>query len=783
MRDDALPLARLPYWAQFGRWRNVLGSPAAPYTGSPGRCPFLRAFRRDTGPVCDGAGQVDLVVASYNALSLAGDADQPSDCLADRGGLHHCIGRVTMLNELRLACVGFKARTPAGVSRIGPFWRLSSGTDDRPFYGNELWVHTKKPFCKLGTGTDVLFLQPDQFVSLHHEPTILLAKLCNAAVHWFIAVLHAPHRAHPFQHRLEWWQKLERLCSRYDGSEDWIVLGDCNCRIGSDTSQHVGDWQADLQDDSGEMFHDFLRKLNVFAPCTFGPHMHGPGGTLVQKRNGAVARSDYVGVSLRLQHAQIACWVDAGITAGHGSPDHFAMLLHLSFSGTCGSLRTTARAKRIDAAAIRDPANAPRISEIIRASPLHSWLCSSHEQAASITEHLYQELATAFPLNARRLRRSCFSANSDALHHDLSRARHRLRSRKVALHNTFLRCAFLVWSRRREDVTFEQCCTGRWLKMLRRNIACDTFCISCLSRQLRTSCRADKRNYVAKLALELEDASASNLYSAFHQLVKPRKWRRKGMDPLPRLRLANGDLCTGPQEIRDRWLEHFAGLECGTVVTADELVEQSIAQQSRHAVAQQVSASDIPSLQDLAMAFKSVQGRRAPGPDLLPPELCRLFSFEMATVWWPVALKLFCMHVEPAGLKGGMQCIIPKPTGDKSLCSSSRAILLQPAVSKAFHRATRRMLSRRFESTALDFQIGGRRNYSALFGCLCSRAFLRHGRKYGISCAVTFVDLVAAYYAVVRELLFGPGSSTSSVEYCFLPFLGCRGPAVSGQAH
>ena len=780
MRDDALPLACLPHY--FWSLRNPGAGPSLqdgvmswdpqppPIQGLPAGVidPFLRAFSRgDTGPVCDGAGYVDLVMASYNALSLVGDADQPSDCLPDSGGLHHCTGRVTLLckslERAEISLCGIQeARTPAGVSRIGPFWRLSSGTDDRHIYGNELWVHTKKPFCKLGT--DVLFLQPEQFISLHHEPTILLVKLCNAAVHWFIAVLHAPHRAHPFQHRLEWWQKLERLCSRYGGIEDWIVLGDCNCRIGSDTSPYAGDWQADLQDDSGEMFHDLLRKLHVFVPCTFGSHMHGPGGTLVQKRNGAVVRSDYVGISLRLQHAQIACWVDAGITAGHGSPDHFATLLHLSFSGTCGSFRTTSRVTRIDAAAIRDPVNAPRISEIIRASPLYSWLCSSHEQAASITEHLYRELVTAFPLNARRLRRSCFSASSDALHHELSRARHRLRSRKVALHNTFLRCAFLVWSRRREDVTFGKCCTGRWLKMLRHNIAYDTFGISCLSRQLRASCRADKRNYVAKLALELKDASANNLYSAFHQLVKPRKWRRKGMDPLPRLRLANGDFCTGPQQIRDRWLEHFAGLECGTVVTADELVEQSIAQQSRHAVARQVNASDIPSLQDLAMAFKSVQGRRAPGPDLLPPEICRLFSFEMATVWWPVALKLFCMHVEPAGLKGGMQCIIPKPTGDKSLCSSSRAILLQPAVSKAFHRATRRMLSRRFESTALDFQIGGRRNYSALFGCLCSRAFLRHGRKYGVSCAVTFVDLVAAYYAVVRELLFGAGASTSSVE-------------------
>ena len=779
LREEALPLAWLPHylWSLYNpgagpsfedgvmSWDPqppaLLGSPAAVMA------PFLRAFDHGSaGLSSDATGHIDLVMASFNALSLIGGDEQPPRHAIDDGGLHHSAGRVTMLcRSLERAditlCGIQEARTPAGVARVGPFWRLSSGTDDKHIYGNELWVHTQKPFCRCGS--DALALRPEHFISLYNEPTILLVKLCNAAVNWFIAVIHAPHRAHPLHCRSAWWNKLERLCGQYGRDEDWFVLGDCNCRVGSDTSQHIGEWHADLQDESGELFHAFLRRVNAFVPCTFGPHMHGPGGTLVQKRNGALARSDYVGIPLHLQHARVACWVDAGITAGHSSPDHFATLLHLSFSGTCGGFRTVARAQRIDAAAIRDPTNAARISAIIRASPLHPWHCSSHEQAASITDYLYKALAAEFPLHARRLRRSCFSSSSDALHRELSRARHRLRGRKVALHNTFMRCAFLVWMQSREALTFSQCCAGRWLRLLRQGIAQDTFCIASLSRRLRTSCRADKRDYVAKLALELEDAPASNLYSAFHQLVKPRKWRRPGMRPLPQLRLANGDFCTEPQEVRDRWLEHFSGLECGTVVTAAELVEQSVAQQSRHAVAKSVRASDIPSMRDLAAAFKSVQGRRAPGPDLLPPELCRLFSFEMATVWWPVALKLFCLSVEPAGLKGGMQCVIPKPTGDRTLCSSSRAILLQPAVSKAFHRATRRMLSLRFESDALDFQIGGRRNYSALFGCLCSRVFLRHGRKYGISCAVTYVDLVAAYYAVVRELLFGLDFSTSSV--------------------
>ena len=83
---------------------------------------------------------------------------------------------------------------------------------------------------------------------------------------------------------------------------------------------------------------------------------------------------------------------------------------------------------------------------------------------------------------------------------------------------------------------------------------------------------------------------------------------------------------------------------------------------------------------------------------------------------------------------------------------------------KAFHRSIRGMLVRHWSGSALPLQIGGRSGCSASFGSLCSRATLAYARDQGIFAALIFIDLSAAYYAVVRETLFGQGLSEKPIE-------------------
>ena len=507
-----------------------------------------------------------------------------------------------------------EARTPSGTAAAGPFWRCSSGCDSSGNFGNELWVNVEKSFAV--SGHQRVTFHVDHVLVLHSEPTVLLVRLTNAVVDWRIAVLHAPHRAHAYDKRMLWWHRVQKLCLSHGPGQDWFLLADSNARVGSCTSSHIGPHHADEEDESGSLFHDCLRCLEVSLPATFPEVTWGSGFTLVQKRNGSLARCDFVGVPGRLMRSQLQAWVEPSVSAGHGHLDHFACVVRIGFSCVCKVEGTRLRPKRIDAEALRNPANADSISSIIRSAPQLDWSVSAHEHAALITEHLYQGLIAAFPLAPKRMRRACFTEASGCVHKSLAAARGRLRRRKVALRNAYLRCVLLVWRSCGSHTSFEPLFTGSWLSCLRVHIAIDIHDIGRLARQLRKSCRSDKRSFIQSLVDDLQEADDPGVYAAFRRLVKPPKYKRKGMAPLPQLRWDDGSFCKTADDVKDRWLQHFSALECGSVVSAEELVQRCIESQASRGQRLLVSASELRSCGRFQKRSKSAgpwTGPFAPG--------------------------------------------------------------------------------------------------------------------------------------------------------------------------
>ena len=654
-----------------------------------------------------------------------------------------------------------EARTDQGVAKIDGYVRFASGSD-RGNYGVELWVHTAKPYA-LSSGQNV-YLQQSHCTVLHAEPTMLIARIGSGVLDWNVAVLHAPHRSHTVEHRRSWWKHAEKTCLSLGGSSQWCILMDGNARVGSITSECIGDYEPDEQDDSGELMHTFLQAVNSFAPSTFTAHMHGSSKTMMQKRNKEWVRSDYVALPATLVTAQVSAWTDHGVSAGHVVLGHVALLTRVSYFCRTSPARKCGRPVRIDPVAIRHPDNAQKIREIIWDTPVHDWTISVHQQAAEMVDHMYQQLSRTFPQEARRLRRGYFSDKSGVLHSSLCAARKRMWKRRWALNCTYLRCAFMVWRRLREDVNFMEICSGSWLHDLKINIALDGERIYQFGSLLRYSCKDDRRAYVDKIVGEVEHADMNDVYKHLHCLIKPRRFRRAGMDPLPQLKKLDGNLRQSAAEYMHRWREHFSALEGGHQVHVHELVQNCVAAQAARAEPLTMTYEDIPSIEDLVVAMRGVRSRKAAGPDLLPPDICRAFSFDLALVWWPVLMKSTCRGTEPIGFKGGSMQRLPKPTGDRLSCSSQRGVLLQPAISKALQKSMRKLAMMAYEEDALDFQIGGRKSFSALFGSLATRSLLRMAKREKQSCSIVYVDLAAAYYASVWELIFGWSDNVSLEE-------------------
>ena len=750
----------------FTRSRSVevptLHEQVLSWSRAPGVCelppdfamrPFLRAFPspegQDTQP--QALQCIRWTLASFNALSL-----QDGETIKAAGqGLHGATGRPSVLRasleEADVQIAGMQeCRTPKGTLRCGPFTRFSSGADEKSCFGVELWVHDHSP-CPATS-----------IVVLHASPTILVAsgRFEGQPVRFIVA--HGPHRAHASPVKQDWWKRLTHLCHSYDGHGTWFLMLDANCRVGSSTSNAIGDCQADPEDESGQLFHKLLLELDAWVPATFSHAMLGEGGTLRQKRSGEFDRSDYVAVPGIWRKSLCQAWVEPHISAGHVLVDHLAAMVMLEISSI--SRRSSARrAKRIDVAALADPENDAVVSQIIQTAPRPRWEIDASEHAALLVDHLYRGLSAAFPVQRKRMRTGYLSEQSEALHRVVASLRHSVRSRKAAHRLAFIRCAWLAWCSATES--FHAFFCGKWLLQLEVRLGLSCMLLRRYGIALRRSCRGDRNAMYAALAEEVATAPPAEVHHAVKRVLRPRKFRKANLDPLPTLYKADGSQCLSEVEVTDTWREHFRVLEGGSDTTPIDLLEECRSRQNAFEGIDCIDVADMPAWLDLEASFRHMSGRKAAGPDLLPPMLCRRFSPQLTTVFWPLLLKTLCRTSEAAGMKGGVLHHIGKPQPKAPhTCDAHRGILVQSAFSKAFHRSLRGLLVRHWSRVALPLQIGGRAGCSASFGSLCSRAILAYARAQGLSAGLVFIDLSAAYYAVIRETLFGKGMSERPVE-------------------
>ena len=486
----------------------------------------------------------------------------------------------------------------------------------------------------------------------------------------------------------------------------------------------------------------------------------GPGGTLVHRRSGSLARNDYLALPMLWRESPVSGHVAPQISAGHSIPDHFAV-----FAEACVRLQNTrgrTRSGRIDTKALLDPANQDRVHGILQQVPSVPWNVNANDHAAIVVDDLYRRLRAAFPLTARRMSRGYIAEDTALLHQRTAALRHALRWRYHALQMAYIRCAFLAWQ---GSAQFSSLFQGKWLHSLRCSIAASSLQLHALGKLVRRYCRRDRTAFLTQLAADAESAPPGQVHVAVRKLLRPKKLGGHGPQPLPRLKKPSGELCSTVEEVAGEWRRHFASLEGGQEISPAQLVREGLARQAEWGTQELVAFKDAPSFRELVVALHAVHPHKAAGPDLLPPAICRRFAVPVAAIVWPLLLKGALLSTEPIGFKGGTLHHIPKPSApDKASASSQRGILVQPVLGKAIHRAFRRLPSTWFEERAAPLQIGGRRGMSYAFGFHMFRNFLRFAQGQGLSAAIIFTDLAAAYYAVVREAVVGASLCDDPIE-------------------
>ena len=274
-----------------------------------------------------------------------------------------------------------------------------------------------------------------------------------------------------------------------------------------------------------------------------------------------------------------------------------------------------------------------------------------------------------------------------------------------------------------------------------------------MKQQLQTA-----RKYALSASLqELPDsASANMILQTIKEHIGPTNLRHLKRKTLPIIEDEDGEKCALPAQALDRWIRFFGDMEGGSRLDAStqwQLWRTNLQKFARPHIDQKITG--LPTLTDLEMAFRRVPCKKASGLDQLPSELCGACPRELARQNYGALLKLFLHGQETLWHKGGI--LYPAHKGKGPLCDPKayRSLLVSSHVGKALHRTIRQTQADLLEKYMMRSQLGGKRHVPVTLGLHEARAYLRAAAADGHSAVLLMVDLVEAFYRVLRLLALG----------------------------
>ena len=698
-----------------------------------------------------GEGTLAFCIATYNVLSLSGRAFEDRDPT----GLAFSAGRPALLAAgldkagIQVAAIQ-EARTEAGFLRTSGFLRFSSGGEVGCF-GVELWFKEAFPvLCDGKTGNPVATFCREAFSTAYSDSRRLILHFHSGPLRLCFASLHAPHRGTEADKLHDWWERTITLL-RHAATRAPIVLGgDFNAAVGSQCCCRVGDCWPEEQDTAGAFLVELVSACQCWLPSTWG-HLHsGQSWTYMQKRNNALQRPDFVGLPDCWENARVSSWVDPEIHAGQPYIDHLAAAVSVSARLRLdGSRPGTRKPVRIDAHALVDRNNRLKLQAIVDKAPRAPWQVSADAHAAQLVGYLQGALVEAFPKPKQRKRRSYLTDDTWALYAQVAALRHRCARLRAHSQYHLLAAAFRAWSTRGVD-DFESALVSPWALEASFQGHRHRDALRGLSKQLKHACRTDRARYLSSLADEVQ-ANTPGSYQALNRLLSLKQKKPFTPEVLPEVLDADGQVCETPAEATQRWRTYFGDMESGVQKDAEGVHQVAAA---RHGLAwpSPDDITEVPGPAELCKAMAHTQLHKASGPDGIPGEAFKALPAALTSLVLPLVLKLGLLGEEGAGLKGALLTWLYKFKGARNLCTSYRAIMLLPTLTKVIHRSFRPRLYEHVVTHAPPLLLGGRKGASAVFGSHLTRAFAQWCSEHKQPACILYADVASAYYNSVRDL-------------------------------
>ena len=699
-------------------------------------------------------GQTDfwIRVGSYNTLTLHSKSDD--------GQLLSESTRARMLRG-QLAQNGYHVvglqETRCNLQTIftsEDYHRFTSGSDpDKPgHWGCEIWIKAGAHVANTSKG-DKVYIDVKRVTTLHAHPRLLAlhAKVGNSSIVFVSA--HAPHEGAPDEEKNMWWSMLHKLCSQYRHLGRWCILGDFNARLGMTEEGVTGNLLFDESDnDNGERLCALFREHGLWIPSTFdGVHV-GTSYTWTHPKGTRQARIDYV---LLDDHHwnNVKSFVDLDIITSNSARDHELVGADLMWSWDL--YQSTSKGIAYDWEAMHTQDGRIKLQQVVDSLPVIDWSIDVHDHWQILEDALHTGLASTFPVQSKPKRSDIFSERTWTLREEKRAAKMNLVDLDDAALDVYYWTAWQAWKKNKSIGTMRR--QSMWLLAV---VEASRFLILShfrdKAKELRLSLARDKASYIDKIVVSAGNCKGADIFRALRPLRIGSAIRKRGIKTLPYLVGADG-VAAIDEEARDKmWTDHCAAMEAGhitTTVTADLLARTRKRTAIRFGTCKEpLKIEQVPTIAELESCFRRIKSRKAAGVDGFRSDICAIAAPQLAKKYHPLLTKLFLRCEEPIQMKGGLIAAAHK-SGSATMVSNYRSLLLSSHLGKALRRTIRQRLVPYYASGSNSFHCSVKQGGCVSHASHGLRLASSSARSQGRSAGILFLDVKAAYYRVVRELV------------------------------
>ncbi|CAE6971530.1 unnamed protein product, partial [Symbiodinium sp. CCMP2592] len=601
---------------------------------------------------------------------------------------------------------------------------LCSGATANGSYGCALWLDLRVAIAwQQGRPC---YVTKDQLLVTSYSPRHLQVQVVTPWISLTILVAHGPSvdGADVCSARDFWSCRAHDLHKRPDNSQIVLLL-DANSRLGSVCTAAVGGHDAETECAVGTIFHEFLHSVQCFVPSTFSQHHTGQSWTWVSPSIPPVYRRlDYIGVPSGWDGCDIKTSVWTSIEALQPRQDHFPVILCAKF-GKAAPLAATSRAGRSPCRPPLDmsPSDRALYMEHLATSPNPAWQASVDHHFSCVVSD-YRSAARLVQLQAPPKPRQCYLTPETlelVQHRAALRAYIKQEQQESSRRLVLIAFAALVSHTQRVRLTPGAATrAARWLAEIDVSIARAVIELRRSTQAIRVAVKVDRTAYLQGLAAQVslcDLREPRKLFAAVRRAFPAAKTsKRSSFVPLPAIRLENGEMAATPEQRNQRWREYFGSQEAGQAVTDEQYV--SLFQQPDIPVLPEgpsFCVRDLPTLLDLEEHLLSAKKGKAVGPDGLAVEAYQVCPGMSALKLYPLFLKSF--------------------------------------LGKIYHKILRGKLASHLEAFKNGQQAGTSRGVGVDTISLMVRSFQGCMMRRSHSTAITFYDLKAAYYRVLRQVL------------------------------